>query len=132
MEEKRRLRIISILWETDDAATFTLEPVDGNTLDYQPGQYLSFIFQTNSGEKRRAYSFSSSPGADALPAVTVKRVVNGEFSNYLLAHAKPGEAMEFFSISNTALLVVALTIESSADSSNMPAALPAKPAGALA
>ncbi len=93
MEEKRRLRIISILWETDDAATFTLEPVDGNTLDYQPGQYLSFVFQTNSGEKRRAYSFSSSPGADALPAVTVKRVVNGEFSNYLLAHAKPGDIL---------------------------------------
>jgi len=54
---------------------------------------LSLIFDTNSGEKRRAYSFSSCPGVDELPAVTVKRVVNGEFSNRLLFHAQPGDLL---------------------------------------
>lgn len=93
MEEKRRLRIINKVWETDDTATFTLEREDGGSIDYQPGQYISLIFEKKNGEERRAYSFSSCPGADQLPAITVKRVVNGEFSNYLLRHAAPGETL---------------------------------------
>ena len=93
MEQKRQLRILSKTWETADTATFTLEPADGLPFQYKPGQYLSLIFETNSGEKRRAYSFSSCPGVNALPAVTVKRVVNGEFSNRLLFHAQPGDLL---------------------------------------
>ena len=93
MEQKRQLRIVAKKWETADTATFTLEPADGLPFHYKPGQYLSLIFETTSGEKRRAYSFSSCPGVDALPAVTVKRVVNGEFSNRLLFHAQPGDLL---------------------------------------
>jgi len=93
MEQKRQLRIVAKKWETADTATFTLEPADGLPFQYKPGQYLSLIFETTSGEKRRAYSFSSCPGVDALPAVTVKRVVNGEFSNRLLFHAQPGDLL---------------------------------------
>ncbi len=93
MEQKRQLRIVAKKWETADTATFTLEPADGLPFQYKPGQYLSLIFETTSGEKRRAYSFSSCPGVDALPAVTVKRVVNGEFSNRLLFHTQPGDLL---------------------------------------
>lgn len=94
MEQKRRLRIVEKRWETPDTATFVLEPADGLSLDYRPGQFLSLIFQVNGREKRRAYSFSSSPAGDDPPAITVKRVVNGEFSNHLLAHANPGDLLE--------------------------------------
>lgn len=93
MEQKRRLRIVNKNWETPDTATFILEPADGQPFHYKPGQYLSLVFQTNKGEKRRAYSFSSCPGVDVLPAITVKRVPNGEFSNWLLRHAKPGDLL---------------------------------------
>lgn len=93
MEQIRQLRIVAKTWETPDAATFTLSPEDGRPLDYQPGQYLSLIFQSVSGEKRRAYSFSSAPGVDALPAITVRRVPNGEFSNRLLTYAEPGNLL---------------------------------------
>lgn len=93
MEQKRRLCIIAKTWETADTATFTLEPADDLPFHYKPGQYLSLVFQTNKGEKRRAYSFSSCPDVDVLPAITVKRVPNGEFSNWLLRHAKPGDLL---------------------------------------
>lgn len=93
MEHKRRLRIVAKTWETDDTATFALEAVDGLPFLYKPGQYLSLLFETANGEKRRAYSFSTCPGVDALPAITVKRVPNGEFSNRLLRHAAPGDLL---------------------------------------
>jgi len=94
MEQRRRLRILSKILETADTATFVLEPADGLPLHYRPGQYLTLLFQSNGQEKRRAYSFSTCPGVDALPAITVKRVVNGEFSNYLLRHVQPGDLLE--------------------------------------
>ena len=68
MEEKRRLRIINKVWETDDTATFTLEQEDGAPVVYRPGQYISLIFEEKNGEQRRAYSFSSCPGVDQFPA----------------------------------------------------------------
>ncbi len=94
MEQRRRLRILSKIPETGDTATFVLEPADGLPLHYHPGQYLTLVFQSNGQEKRRAYSFSTCPGVDALPAITVKRVVNGEFSNHLLRHVQPGDLLE--------------------------------------
>lgn len=94
MEQKRPLRILSKKWETPDTVTFELESVDGLPFLYQPGQYLSLLFQSNGKEERRAYSFSTCSGVDAIPAITVKRVVNGEFSNYLLSHVQAGDILE--------------------------------------
>lgn len=94
MEQKRRLQIVSQTWETPDAATFTLQAVDPQPFLYKPGQFISLIFTTDLGrEKRRTYSLSSAPGVDALPAITVKRIPNGEFSNWLLHHAKVGDVL---------------------------------------
>lgn len=93
MEQKRRLRIVAKTWETADTATFTLEPADGQSFAYLPGQYVTLIFEANGKEKRRAYSFSTCPGVDGLPAITVKRVPNGEFSNWLLGHAEAGDTL---------------------------------------
>jgi ring-1,2-phenylacetyl-CoA epoxidase subunit PaaE len=93
MDEKRRLRVADKIWETEDSATFVLEPTDGKPLRYRPGQYLPLIFESLGREKRRAYSFSSCPGVDPLPAITVKRVPNGEFSNALLRHVQPGDPL---------------------------------------
>jgi ferredoxin-NADP reductase len=93
MEQKRQLRIVAKTWETPDTATFTLQPADGLPFHYKPGQYLSLVFENISGEKRRAYSFCTCPGVDKFPAITVKRIPNGEFSNWLLYHTKPGDLL---------------------------------------
>ncbi len=105
MEQNFRLRILEKRWETPDAATFTLEPVDATrALTYRSGQFLSLIFKVNGREKRRAYSFSSSPATEGTPAVTVKRVINGEFSNHLLDHAQPGDLLESAGVAGQFLL----------------------------
>lgn len=93
MEHLRYLKILEKRWETPDAATFVLEPEGAQTYDYQPGQYLSVVREILGREKRRAYSFSSCPGVDAHPAITVKRVPNGEFSNWLLHQVNPGDVL---------------------------------------
>ncbi len=91
MEQKRQLRLLEKITETPDTTTFRLETVDGQPMHYLPGQHLTFIFEVNGREKRRAYSFSSSPVTDLYPAITIKRVPNGEFSTRLLQQSQPGD-----------------------------------------
>lgn len=44
----------------------------------------------NGRELRRSYSMSSSPESDQFIAITIKKVVNGEVSRYLLEHVHKG------------------------------------------
>ncbi len=75
-------RVKEIIQETTDTRTFVLEPTDGQIVSYQPGQFLTFLLNLENRELRRSYSMSSAPGIDALPAITIKRVANGEVSRY--------------------------------------------------
>jgi ring-1,2-phenylacetyl-CoA epoxidase subunit PaaE len=93
MEQLKSVKILQIIRETPDAATLTLEYPDGRAPHYLPGQYVSVIRSIHGTEKRRAYSFSSAPETDAHPAITVRRVPNGEFSNWLLQDLRPGDLL---------------------------------------
>jgi len=86
------LQVVAVVSETQDAKTFVLDSTP-HELSYNAGQFLTLVFNTPHGEKRRSYSFSSSPGIDALPCITVKKVDNGEFSRQLLSHVKPGDTL---------------------------------------
>lgn len=77
--------------ETASAKSFVLEALDGWTLDYDPGQFITLVFETPFGEKRRSYSFSSTPNEAAQ--ITVKEVANGEFSRWMLRHLKVGDIL---------------------------------------
>lgn len=89
----KKLRILAIIEETTNAKTFVLEPLDNWVPEYQPGQFITLVFSTPHGEKRRAYSFSSAPGVDGALSVTVKKVDNGEFSRYMLDYLKTGDVL---------------------------------------
>ena len=86
-----RVKIKSIFAETRDASSFELEPIEGTSFNYSPGQFITILFQFSGREIRRSYSLSSTPGIDPLPVITIKRVINGEISRYMLEHAKPGD-----------------------------------------
>ncbi len=88
------LRIKKIIPETPDTRTFVLEPIESTPLTYQPGQFLTFLLDVNGHEVRRSYSMSSAPGVDALPAVTIKRVANGEISRYWHDHVEVGTLLK--------------------------------------
>lgn len=93
MEQKRHWRIISKKQETPDTVTLHLEPADDLPVSYRPGQYLPIIRTLNGREERRAYSFSSCPELDNSPTITVKRVPNGRFSNWLVQESQAGDLL---------------------------------------
>jgi len=89
----KKIRIGAIRQETGDCKTFFLETADPALLQYQPGQFLTFVFSAKNGEERRSYSISSSPALGEPLAVTIKRVENGEYSRRLLDYAKVGDEL---------------------------------------
>lgn len=93
MEQKQHWRIVEKRAETQDVVTLLLAPVSGPTPAYLPGQYLPVIRTILGSEKRRAYSFSSCPGLDTYAALTVKRIPNGEFSNWLVQEVQVGDQL---------------------------------------
>jgi ring-1,2-phenylacetyl-CoA epoxidase subunit PaaE len=88
-----QLKVTGIIPETADAITITLAPADGSAIPYQPGQFLTFLFQRHGHEVRRSFSLSSSPETDKDLAITIKRVVNGEISTYLHHHLATGDIL---------------------------------------
>ena len=91
---RKRLRVVEIVRETADTKSFVLECIDGN-IEYKAGQFLTFIFTRKNGEEvRRSYSISSSPQLDEPLTVTVKRIVNGEFSRYLNDRVNAGDILQ--------------------------------------
>lgn len=89
----KRLKIINIIIETDRTKTFVLQPLDNWKLIYKSGQFLTLVFYTKYGEKRRSYSISSSPIINEPLSITIKKVDNGEFSRLLISHAKIGDIL---------------------------------------
>ena len=97
-------RVKEIIQETADTKTFVLEPTDAQISSYQPGdaspgeaspgQFLTFLLYLENREVRRSYSMSSSPGTDALPAITIKRVANGEVSRYWHDRVQVGTVLQ--------------------------------------
>jgi ring-1,2-phenylacetyl-CoA epoxidase subunit PaaE len=87
----KRLKLLQVIEETEEARTFILEPLDGWEPQYQAGQFITLVFRTPHGEKRRSYSFTSSPELNEPMSITVKKVENGEFSRPLVYSARPGD-----------------------------------------
>jgi ferredoxin-NADP reductase len=91
---RKALKVVDIISETTDTKSFVLECIDG-TIDYKAGQFLTFVFKKINGqEARRSYSISSSPELDEPLTITVKRIVNGEYSRYLNDRLRTGDILE--------------------------------------
>ncbi len=94
MENRIRLRIRERIRETDRATTLLLEPLDV-AMSYQAGQFITLIFrQFGAKELRRSYSFSTTPGVDQWPAITIKKIPNGRVSRYLADQVREGDVLE--------------------------------------
>jgi ring-1,2-phenylacetyl-CoA epoxidase subunit PaaE len=90
----KHLQIIKIISETEEVKTFVLQPLHGWKPAYKAGQFLTLIFHTRFGEKRRSYSISSSPDLNEPLSITVKKVDNGEFSRWFLYEAKVNDVLQ--------------------------------------
>lgn len=85
------LRVRHIIIESYDIRTFVFEKTDGGKLDYQAGQFLTFLIDMHGHEVRRSYSMSSAPDVDAYPSITVKRIPNGEISRFWIDFVHEGD-----------------------------------------
>jgi ferredoxin-NADP reductase len=91
---RKTLKVIDIISETADTKSFVLKCIDGS-IDYKAGQFLTFVFKKINGEEaRRSYSISSSPELNEPLTITVKRIVNGEYSRYLNDRLRTGDMLE--------------------------------------
>jgi len=89
----QKVQVNQVIRETADAKTFILKILSGSDLAYKPGQFLTLVFYTEHGEKRRSYSISSSPDVNEPLSITVKKVDNGTFSRKLVSDTKVGDLL---------------------------------------
>lgn len=88
------LKVVQIKKETKDAVTLCFKQPSLRKINYKAGQYLTLSFRINGRKYVRPYSFSSSPSANSLLEVTIKRVPNGIVSNYINDHVKIDDTIE--------------------------------------
>jgi ferredoxin-NADP reductase len=94
-QARRRLRVADVVQETPSTRTFVLASPEGGppAFTYRAGQHLTLLVDAGGTTHRRCYSFSSSPLAGGLPAITVKRVPDGVVSRHLHEHVRAGDTL---------------------------------------
>lgn len=81
---KHRVRVAGIERETADAITLLLEPVNGTTVRFAAGQYLTHCFEIDGAIVKRAYSISSMSTAEGDQlACTIKMLEGGVASGFV-------------------------------------------------
>lgn len=86
------LKVREVVRETEDTVTLYFEQPEP-FLDYKPGQFLTLVMEFEGKEQRRSYSLCTSPFVDPFPGITVKRVSEGLFSNFLNEKIFPGKTV---------------------------------------
>ncbi|WP_410876917.1 2Fe-2S iron-sulfur cluster-binding protein [Nocardia sp. A7] len=89
-----QLTVHQVVRETADAVTLVLNAPTANTVRYRAGQFLTLRVPSADGPLARCYSLSSSPVADNLPAVTIKRVRDGRASNWICDNVTAGMVLD--------------------------------------
>jgi ferredoxin-NADP reductase len=94
MSQYKTLTLGEIKEEVPGVKSFFFDEPDIGKIQYQAGQYLTFVVPAGEQEVRRSYSLTSSPALAEPLSIVVKRVPNGIFSRHMLDHAKPGDKLQ--------------------------------------
>lgn len=86
------LKVREVVRETSDTVTLYFEQPEPY-LEYKPGQFLTLVMEFDGKEQRRSYSLCTSPFVDPFPGISVKRVPEGLFSNFLNEKVFPGKTL---------------------------------------
>ena len=94
-QARRVLRVAEVVEETPSTRSFALAAPDGGPpqLESRAGQHLTLVVDAGGSTQRRCYSFSTSPLAGGLPAITVKRVAEGVVSRHLHERVRAGDTI---------------------------------------
>lgn len=83
-------KIVRIIPEAKNTISYVLEQASGQPLQYEAGQFLTFLFDYFGQEVRRSFSIGAAPGIDPQVFITVKKKENGAISRYILEHWSEG------------------------------------------
>lgn len=86
--------VSDIIEETPNVKTFRLVPKNGYLPPFIAGQYINLYAEIQGVRTSRPYSISSSPRQRAYYDITVARVGNGFFSDYLLDKVNEGDSFQ--------------------------------------
>lgn len=94
-QARHALRVAEVIRETPTTCTFVLESPTGGAppFSYRAGQHLTLLVDAGGTTHRRCYSFSTSPLAGGLPAITVKRMADGIVSRHLHERVRAGDTL---------------------------------------
>ncbi|HTM98251.1 MAG TPA: ferredoxin--NADP reductase [Pedobacter sp.] len=90
----QKLRVISVSKQPTEVIKICFETLNGESLNYKAGQFLTLVFNVNQRELRRSYSFCSSPIINEPIAIAVKLVENGEISRFIHHQLRRGDIVE--------------------------------------
>lgn len=95
MSKFHELRVATVTPETRDAivVTFATPPDHAEDFRYLAGQHLTLRAQIEGEEIRRSYSICAGAQEQTL-RIAIKRVDDGQFSNWAAEHLKPGSTVE--------------------------------------
>ena len=92
----RAFRVARKVAESDEIASFYLEPQDGGALArFEPGQYIGLRLLVKGQEIRRNYSLSAAPNGSSF-RISVKREPGGLASAHLHEQVHVGDLLELF------------------------------------
>ncbi|MCR2799379.1 ferredoxin--NADP reductase [Microbacterium sp. zg-Y818] len=92
-----RLTVREVIVETEDARSvvFDIPEESAEAFTYQPGQFLTLrVVLPDGSAVARCYSLSSTPGLNAAPKITVKRIAGGAASGWLCESLEAGAQLD--------------------------------------
>ena len=95
--------VTRIIKETADSRTYVLAPED-QPFSYRAGQFCTFRVSVDGEELYRSYSMSSAPETDTEVMTTVKRVVGGKVSNWIVDNVVEGDQLTMTRAAGTFVL----------------------------
>jgi 3-ketosteroid 9alpha-monooxygenase subunit B len=99
----QRATVTRIIKETADTRTYVLAPQE-QPFSYSAGQYCTFHVTVDGEELYRSYSMSSAPETDSEVMTTVKRVVGGKVSNWIVDNVVEGDELTMTRAAGTFVL----------------------------
>ena len=88
------LTLTAVIDETPSTKTLRFSSSSGTLPPFLAGQYVNLFVDVGDIRTSRPYAISSAPSERGHYDLTIKRVDGGFISNYLLDHARVGEAAE--------------------------------------
>jgi 3-ketosteroid 9alpha-monooxygenase subunit B len=99
----QRATVTRIIKETADSRTYVLAPQE-QPFSYRAGQFCTFRVTVDGEELYRSYSMSSAPEIDTELTTTVKRVIGGKVSNWLVDNVVEGDELTMTRAAGTFVL----------------------------